>query len=74
MVLRSRRLCCDLTEEVFEEVGGYGCAVPGGGADVVDGFGFGEKGGAGCGDGLGGEGLVAQGLLGGVAADGTVGE
>ena len=38
-------------EELFEEVGGYGGAVFGGAADVVDGEGFGGEGGAGGGDG-----------------------
>ena len=40
-------------EELFEEVGGYGGAVAGGGADVVDGVGFGGEGGAGLAEGGG---------------------
>ena len=42
----------ELVKEFFEEVGGDGGAVAGGGADVVDGAGFGGEGGAGGGDGL----------------------
>ena len=44
-------LCGEGAEELFEEVGGYGGTVAGGGADVVDGMGFGGEGGSGCGDG-----------------------
>ena len=40
-------------EELFEEVGGYGGAVFGGGADVVYGHGFGGEGGSGGGDEVG---------------------
>ena len=40
-------------EELFEEVGGYGGAVAGGGADVVDGVGLGGEGGAGVAEGVG---------------------
>ena len=40
------------SQELFEQVGGYGGAVFGSGADVVDGEGFGGKGGAGGGDGV----------------------
>jgi hypothetical protein len=40
-------------EELLEEVGGYGGAVAGGGADVVDGVGFGGEGGAGLAEGGG---------------------
>ena len=40
-------------EELFEEVGGYGGAVAGGGADVVDGVGFGGECGAGLAEGGG---------------------
>ena len=39
-------------EELLEEVGGYGGTVAGGGADVVDGVGFGGEGGAGEAEGL----------------------
>jgi len=39
-------------EELFEEVGGYGETVAGGGADVVDGAGFGGEGGAGLAEGF----------------------
>ena len=39
-------------EELFEEVGGYGAAVAGGGADVVDGVGFCGEGGAGLAEGF----------------------
>ena len=59
-------------EELFEEVGGYGGAVFGGGADVVDGAGLGGEGGAGGGDGVGGDGLVEEGVLGGGEAGGAV--
>ena len=65
-------------EEVFEEVGGYGGAVAGCGADVVDGVGFGGEGGAGAAEGcveMGwSQGGVLQGGFGGVEADGAVGE
>jgi hypothetical protein len=61
-------------EEFFEEVGGDGGAVFGGGADVVDGAGFGGEGGAGGGDGGRGDGLVEEGLLGGGAAVGSFAE
>jgi len=40
------------TEELLEEVGGYGGAVAGGGADVVDGVGLGGEGGAGLAQGF----------------------
>ena len=67
----------EAAEELFEEVGGYGGAVAGGGADVVDGEGFGGEGGAGEAEGggemLGGEARVLQGRFGGVQADGAVG-
>ena len=65
-------------EELFEEVGGYGGAVAGGGADVVDGVGFGGEGGAGvaegCIDVCWGERGVGEGCFGGVEADGAVGQ
>ena len=61
---------------MFEEVGGYGGAVAGGGADVVDGVGFGGEGGAGLAEGCievgGGERGLGEGGLGGVEADGAV--
>jgi len=64
-------------EELFEEVGGYGGAVAGGGTDVVDGVGFGGEGSAGVAEGFvevrGGEAGVGEGGLGGVEADGAVG-
>jgi len=64
-------------EELFEEIGGYGGAVAGGGADVVDGEGFGGEGSAGkaeSGGELGGrEGGVGEGGFGGVEANGAVG-
>ena len=54
-ILRGRESCSvnrEAAEEFFEEVGGDGGAVFGGGADVVDGAGFGGEGGAGGGDGV----------------------
>src|ERR1019366_2667018 len=45
--------CLEGVEEFFEEVGGYGGAVLGGGADVVDGVGVGGEGGPGGGEGGG---------------------
>ena len=47
-------------EELFEEVGGYGGSVFGGGADVVDGEGFGGEGGSG----LGVRGAMVAGVMG----------
>ena len=65
-------------EDVFEEVGGYGGAVGGGGADVVDGVGFGGESGAGGAEGGvevgGGQACVLESGFGGVAAGGAVGE
>ena len=61
-------------EEFFEEVGGDGGPVGGCAADVVYWFGFVDEGGAGVGDCFGGEGLVDEGLLGGVEAGGDFGE
>ena len=67
----------EAAEELFEEVGGYGGAIAGGGADVVDGEGFGGEGGAGEAEGggeLGGrERGVGEGGFGGVEANGAVG-
>src|SRR5579871_3460212 len=51
-------------KELFEELGGDGCAVFGGAADVVDGFGFADEGGAGGGYGFGSDAFVEEGLLG----------
>jgi hypothetical protein len=50
---RARERLEEGAEELFEEVGGYGAAVAGGGADVVDGVGFGREGGAGLAEGGG---------------------
>ncbi len=61
-------------EELFEEVGGGGGAVFGCAADVVYGFGFVDEGGAGGGYGFGGDGLVKEGLFGGVEAGGDLAE
>ncbi len=58
------------SEEFFQEVGCGGGAVFGCAADVVYGFGFVDQGGAGLGDCFVGDGLVDEGLLGGVEAGG----
>src|ERR1700761_929009 len=51
-------------EELFQQVGGYGSAILGGAADVVNRADFSEDGGASGRDALWGKGLAGQGLFG----------